>query len=596
MKGVHAWRYNLVVFFYLTLAIAIVVRIVVLQFDENARKLGERTEWYARTMHTYFPARGQIFDRWGNLLAGNRQVYEVGVNLYLVENPETIAFAMSKVMAKHPVYGRPEYYGEVFTTASLNPAEVSSNYQVVADFVTQEELDQLLDWARRYEDLQTTRRNDPNPDSLAGLVFRPRPQRYYPEGDLASSILGFVNWEGVGIFGVEQEFNDYLSGKPQTLLVPVDPYRATDLPEVKGGSDLVLTLDRAIQARVEEILDEAIASSGSASGTIIVMDPRNGEILAMASTPRFDLNRFYEYDTIVDSDAPFNQAVSRIYEPGSVFKVLTMAAALDSGLVTPDTTFTDTGSIEIGGIYIRNWNYGAWGQQTMTGCMQHSLNVCLAWLAKEMGPTVFYTYLERFNIGRPTGIDIANEVNGVLRLPGDQNWYEGDLGTNSFGQGVAVSPIQLAMAISSVANGGEMVMPHIMRTVVMNGRPYSTTKSVVGKPISAETARTLTEMLAVSLEEEASNALVNGYRVAGKTGTAEIATETGYSSSATNASFVGWGPVDDPQFLVYVWLEKPQSSPWGSVVAAPVFSQVFKELVVLTGLPPDAIRQQLNGD
>jgi cell division protein FtsI/penicillin-binding protein 2 len=316
----------------------------------------------------------------------------------------------------------------------------------------------------------------------------------------------------------------------------------------------------------------------------------------MASTPRLDLNRFYEYDTILDSDSPFNQAVSRIYEPGSVFKVLTMAAALDSGLVTPDTTFTDTGSIEIGGIYIRNWNYGAWGQQTMTGCMQHSLNVCLAWLAREMGPSVFYTYMERFNIGRPTGIDIANEVNGVLRLPGDQNWYEGDLGTNSFGQGVAVSPIQLAMAISSVANGGEMVMPHLMRTVVMNGRPYSTTKSVIGKPISAETAHTLTEMLAVSLEEEASNALVNGYRVAGKTGTAEIATDTGYSSSATNASFVGWGPVDDPQFLVYVWLEKPQSSPWGSVVAAPVFSQVFKELVVLTGLPPDAIRQQLNGD
>jgi cell division protein FtsI/penicillin-binding protein 2 len=184
-----------------------------------------------------------------------------------------------------------------------------------------------------------------------------------------------------------------------------------------------------------------------------------------------------------------------------------------------------------------------------------------------------------------------------LKIPGDQDWYEVELGTNSFGQGVAVTPLQLATAISAVANHGEMMVPHVVYAYVDKGQQYIIPPRVLGRPITAETAHTLTEMLATSLENESSDALVSGYRMAGKTGTASIPSASGeYDSELTNASFVGWGPVDDPRFLVFVWLEKPTSSPWGSVVASPVFRQVAERLVVLMDIPPDEIRlKMLNG-
>jgi cell division protein FtsI/penicillin-binding protein 2 len=230
----------------------------------------------------------------------------------------------------------------------------------------------------------------------------------------------------------------------------------------------------------------------------------------------------------------------------------------------------------------------------MVGCMQHSLNVCLAWVADQVGPTDYYKYIQSFGIGHATGIDLAGEVTSPIRLPGDGQWIMMDLATNSFGQGIAVTPIQMVMAISALANDGKMMAPHILRAMVDNGRQYNTTPQVIGTPIKAETAKTLTSMLSRSLEEESSDALVPGYRVAGKTGTAEIPGPTGYSSDVTNASFAGWGPIDDPKFLVYIWLEKPRTSIWGSVVAAPVFSDVVKSLVVLMNIPPDSVREGMS--
>lgn len=233
----------------------------------------------------------------------------------------------------------------------------------------------------------------------------------------------------------------------------------------------------------------------------------------------------------------------------------------------------------------------------MVGCMQHSLNVCLTWVAKQMGTDLFYSYMDKFSVGRLTGVDMDGEVPGHLKVPGDSDWYEVELGTNSFGQGVAVTPLQLASAISAVANHGEMMAPHILYAYVDNGQQYTIPPRVVGRPITPETAHTLSEMLAVSLEGESSVALLPGYRMSGKTGTASIATATGsYDTELTNASFVGWGPVDDPRFLIYVWLEKPTSSPWGSEVAAPVFQEVAERLVVLMNIPPDDVRlRMLNG-
>src|SRR4030042_3215640 len=233
----------------------------------------------------------------------------------------------------------------------------------------------------------------------------------------------------------------------------------------------------------------------------------------------------------------------------------------------------------------------------MQGCMAHSLNVCLTWVATQLGAGPFSQYMENFVFGRSTGIDLAGEAAGRLKLPGETDWYEAELGTNSFGQGVAVTPIQMVMAISSVANAqGEVMMPHVMRSMVREGYQYTPTPQIVGRPISAETARHLTDLLAQSLEGESSDALVEGYRVAGKTGTAEVATPTGYSSEQTNASFVGWGPVINPRFLVYVWLEKPESSPWGSVLARACFREMVERLVVLMDIPPDEVVENFEGN
>jgi cell division protein FtsI/penicillin-binding protein 2 len=376
--------------------------------------------------------------------------------------------------------------------------------------------------------------------------------------------------------------------------VPLDPNRAEELPKVPDGASLVLTIDREIQRAMEEIIDRAVAGSGSDSGTLVVVDPRTGEVLALATTPRMDLNEFWKYSQVFPKDTPFDRAVSQSYEPGSVFKVLTMATALDVGSVTPDTVFVDTGAIEIGGTVIYNWNQGAWGPQNMTGCLQHSLNVCLAWVNTQTGANDFYRYMQSFGVGHVTGIDLAGEASGRLKMPGDNDWYAADLGTNAFGQGVAATPIQMAVAVSAVANRGVMMAPQIVSSVISEGYQHQIERRVIGAPIKPETATTLTAMLARSLEVESSDALVTGYRVAGKTGTAEIPTPFGYTSNATNASFVGWGPVDSPRFLVYIWLEKPTTSPWGSVVAAPVFREAVESLVVLLNLPPDDVRRELN--
>lgn len=230
----------------------------------------------------------------------------------------------------------------------------------------------------------------------------------------------------------------------------------------------------------------------------------------------------------------------------------------------------------------------------MTEALARSLNTIAAYISTTLGKDRFYTYVRRFGFGALTNVDLASEGPGMIKLPGDANWFPSDLGTNSFGQGITVTPVQMLMSISAIANNsGKMMVPHIVHSVVNQGNQFDIAPQVSGTPISAETARTLSNMLAVSLEQEASDALVEGYRIAGKTGTAEIATEGGYTSNLTNASFVGWGPVDDPQFIVYVWLQKPITSPWGSVVAAPVFSEVVTRLVVLMDIPPDGIRQAM---
>lgn len=576
-------RFSMVGALFCVMPILIVLQVVRIQVDPKHRQdFLDEVRSYEVVYRTLTPARGQLYDRRGNLLAGNTKVFEVGVELQNVKDPQFIAHTVSMIIKDIP-------YQKAFDAASRQLFE-GAVYQVIARNVRQEDVEKLQALKKQ---LDEEYEGDSKSPSLDGLVFTPQLARIYPEKTLGSNILGFINGDDLGYFGVEERFNDLLAGNKETVVQPLTPVRAEEIAQTPPGASLVLTIDREIQRAMEGLIDQAVAENGAASGTLVVIQPQTGEILAMATTPRMDLNEISLYDEVFPDETPFNRVVGQAYEPGSVFKVLTMAAALDAGAVTPETVFVDTGQIEVGGALIFNWNMGAWGPQNMTGCLQHSLNVCLAWVATQLGPNRLYSYLQAFGIGHLTGVALAGETPGRLKSPGDTDWYAADLGTNSFGQGVSATPLQMATAVSALANNGVMMAPQIVRSVASEGYQHDIEHQVLGQPIKPETARTITDMLAHSLEKESSDALIEGYRVAGKTGTAEIPTPLGYTSNQTNASFVGWGPVDDPQFLVYVWLEKPSTSPWGSVVAAPVFRQAVEQLVVLLNLPPDDVRRQI---
>ncbi len=586
MNRENIWRYTFLGYVLSIIPIIIAVQLLRIQTDkEQIKYFNDKRDQFAGYFYTIKPARGLIYDRYGHLLAGNEKVYEVGVELRNVRNSETIAMAMEMIIDAD--------YEEVLSAANIEPSE-NAVYAVLANNVTQEQVDQL---EILNEQIKLTYANsrDPKAPSLRGLIFHPLLRRTYPENRTGSNIVGFVGHEGQGFYGVEAYYNEMLAGKSEVVWLSTDPNRVEGLPEIPAGVSLVLTIDREIQIAMEKIVDRSMKKNGAESATIVIMDPKTGEIMAMASTPRLNLNEYWRYAEIFTDSTPFNRAISQAYETGSVYKVLTLLTGLDTGAIEPETEFIDTGMIEIGGTKIYNWNFGAWGPQDMTGCMQHSLNVCLAWIGQRIGAKDFYDYMGRFGIGKRTGIDMAGEARGRLKVPGDDDWYEADLGTNSFGQGVSSTPLQMVSAISAAANNGKIMAPHIVRSMISSGHQHDIGNHVIAIPISAETARIATEMLATSLEVEASDALVTGYRVAGKTGTGEIPTPYGYTSNLTNASFVGWGPVDDPRFVVYVWLEKPTSSIWGSEVAAPIFAEVVEELVVLMKLPPDDIRQSLLG-
>jgi len=560
------------------------IQMIRIQNIEGAKQILAESEAYQGINRTIYPERGSIYDSDGRLLAGNEVVYEVGIDLQSIEQPETVAAVASSVLGLD--------YAYVLGYAELTPGGGNPYFVVLDGFASKDKIAEFEAIKEDYAN-QAIGRNEVRP-SLVGLEWTANNQRSYPEGTLASNILGFYSYldrtDGIGYFGVEEAYDDLMAGEPEQVYSAIDPNLLTSIEEVEPGVTLQLTFNREIQAMTEEKLDEAIEWSGAENGTIIVYDPETGEIISMATSPRLDPNEYWNYSNVFADAQPYNSAISSTYEPGSVFKVITMAAALDAGVVTPETTFDDTGSITVGGATIYNWNMGAWGTVDMTGCMQHSLNVCLSWLSVQLGPDRFYSYLKDFGFDRNTGIDLGGESHWPLKLPGDGLWYEVDLATNSFGQGISVTPIQMVMAIGALANEGKMMAPHVVKAMVIDGKQYNVDPVVVGNPVSAETAQALTTMLVNSLENEASTALVEGYTLAGKTGTGEIATPLGYTNSTTNTSFVGWGPAEDPKFLVYIWLEKPEISIWGSEVAAPVFSDLVSDLVVLMNIPPDNIR------
>jgi len=505
------------------------------------------------------PERGVIYDHNGAVLAVDEWDYRVAVSPSILTDPEELANDLAPIL-------------QIPRGQLLDQLESPKLYEVLAPRVSSETAEAIR---------ELTLGDEVQLDAL--------PRRFYPQGSLMCHVLGFVDFEGKGGGGIEGYYQNELAGEAASASVPISPLREQKMVIAREGADLVLTIDRSLQYTVERHLKEALVEHGAVSGSIIVMNPHTGAILAMAAEPCFSANDFYD----TDKSLFYNPLVSAVYEPGSVMKLITMAAALDSGTVTPQTTYNDTGAIEVGGHVSYNWDRGAHGTVDMTTLLAQSLNVGAATIATWMGPTTFYDYFQRFGFGRPTGIDIFGEEPGLMPLPGSSDWQESFIATNAYGQALAVTPLQMISAVSALANNGYLMQPYVVEEVRDENGVHRHQPTVLSQAVSPQTAATMTTMAVTAVQQEVPEAQVEGYTVAGKTGTAQIAEAFGYHPTDIIGSFIGWLPADDPQIVVFVKLDRPQSAPWGSMTAAPTFAKLAKELVVLLGIPPDDVRLDL---
>ena len=423
---------------------------------------------------------------------------------------------------------------------------------------------------------------------------KPLPVRYYPQGALAAHLLGFVNGEPRAYYGVEERYDYYLRGTAPAFFRAYPETQAFYQQLPAGwretlpsgvGQDLVLTIDRRVQYITERILGEVIGQYQAESGTIIVMEPHTGAILAMASLPAYNPNQYGATNTLVMADP----AISRQYEPGSVFKIVTMAAGIDAGIITPDSVLTDTLSIEVGDRQIYNSVRRSYGPVTIRQALVLSLNIPTAKVALELEEGRFYQYVQRFGFGQLTEVDLANEGPGAVKVPGDSLWSRSDLATNAFGQGLAVTPLQMATATCVIANGGMLVRPHVVDSLVFRGRLERQDTSPVRRVIRPATAEAMTGMMVSTVEEGSNAARVPGYTVAGKTGTAQIPIAGSYHPTATIHSFVGFVPAYDPAFVALVKLDVPKAHPWADGTAAPTFARLATELLPLLRVAPERI-------
>jgi len=430
---------------------------------------------------------------------------------------------------------------------------------------------------------------------LTNLEIETYLTRYYPANALAAQVVGFVNVQRLPSSGIEASLHKELSGKPGKLnavgdaMRDVIPFDGSYTLPPEDGADITLTIDSTMQRIVETELANALRNSRAASGSIIVLDPKTGAVLAMAVAPTADLNAYFER---ANQDRYKNTTISAIYEPGSVFKAITLAAALDARTVTPATVFEDQGYIDFGGAHIENSDKKSYGRVTLVEVMRYSLNVEAVKMSVGLGAERFYQYVQDFGFGSITRVELAHELAGDIKLPGDGVWRDVELATNSFGQGLSATPLQVARAMAALANNGKLVRPAVVKEVrEANGRRTVTQTQEVRQVIRPETAQIVTRILADAILAESSNkAQVPGYRVAGKTGTSQISGIGGYEKVGTIASFAGFLPADDPRLVILVKLDRPQTSEWGSQVASPVFAEVAKQLVAHIGLPPDAVR------
>jgi cell division protein FtsI/penicillin-binding protein 2 len=415
--------------------------------------------------------------------------------------------------------------------------------------------------------------------------------RTYPERTLASQLLGFVNFDDVGTYGVEARYDDALRGKSGSRLGQRDSFgrlvSITGTVNPEPGSDLGLTIDRTIQFIAERALEQALATYGAGGGSIVVTDPSSGAILALANQPSFDPNQF---NTVPESElARFrNDTISTVYEPGSVFKPIVMATALDAGVVTPETAETFSNQVTVQGYEIHTALDKAYGRETMTQILENSDNVGMVWVAGHLEFDALRSALTRFGFGIPTGIDLPGETTGSVLPLGE--WRDIHRATVAFGQGVSMTPLQLAAAWGALLNGGHLMKPYVVdRILRSNGEEVVTKPTVVRDVIRSETSDTIRSMLESVVENgQSKKARIDGYSVGGKTGTAQIPNpDGGYYEDQWNHSFMGFFPVSQPRYLVLVKLDRPTASKYADGTALPTFVDVARSIIAATSLLPD---------
>lgn len=428
--------------------------------------------------------------------------------------------------------------------------------------------------------------------NLAGIGFEREDKRFYPEASSAAHLLGFVGSDiygkDKGYFGLEGYYDRELKGRPGILWQEKDAkgrpilLGKKKLQEAEDGRNLILYLDRSVQFIVEENLKKGLEKYGAKAGSVVLMEPKTGGILSMASFPSYDPATYFEFE----KERYKNPVVADAYEPGSSFKVIVMAAALNEGLVKPTTIYEDRGPVKIGEYTIRTWNNKYHDKETMTQILEHSCNVGMVFVAQKLGMEKILKYLEDFGFGKETKIDLEEESSPDLRPRKD--WKEIDLATASFGQGIAVTAIQMVRAVAAIANEGRLMEPHVVQKVISpQGRIMEIKSKVIRQVIKPSTTKVLTEMMVAAVDNgEAKWAKPAGFRIAGKTGTAQIPLAGHYDEKRTIASFVGFAPADNPAFVMLVRLVEPTSSPWGSETAAPLFFDITKELFTYWGIPP----------
>jgi len=503
--------------------------------------------------------RGEIFFQGGEKLATNQEVNLLYASPLEIKDIEKTAEELSLIL-------------NLEKDIILEKLKKNSYYEVIKKKLSSEEVEKLKQL------------------KLNGIYLSKEKIRYYPFETMACHALGFVGGDGNGQYGIEGFYNDILKGEDKVLEKEIGPggFLEKNFKIPEKGANLILTLDYNIQFFAEKLLEKAKENLNIEEGEIIVLDPNSGKIFALANFPVFNPN---EYSKIENLEIFQNSSIQKVFEPGSVFKPITMAAALDVGKITPQTSYVDKGFVEVSGHKISNYASRVWGEKTMTEVLEKSINTGAIFAQQQIGKEVFLDYLNRFGIFQATGIDLQGE--NFSENKEFKKGYEVNFATASFGQGIEMTSIQLARAISAIANGGKLIRPYIVDKIVKNDKIVET-KTEVQNPavISKNTASQLTLMLISVIEKGyGKEAKIPGYYIAGKTGTAQVPftslkiNKRGYSDK-TIQSFIGFAPAFDPKFLILVKLYNPQAKT-AEYSATPIFKELAKYIIDLWEIPPD---------